>query len=337
MHLHEWVYGAHYEKSYNNRLEEQVKSLQDLGKWAHKNNIQQVVFGGDLFHTSGKVTSAVLDAAYRAFKNWPAYGLKVTALVGNHDQATRDGTIHAMQWLEALNWTIVSTQHRASFAGHQVRFLAFTPVKKKIEQFLKDSNDCICFLHQGVNGAALASGYVLDEVLTKNSVKNTRYTFTGHYHQPVELTNTFSIIGSFSPLTWSDANAHNRGWIVYDTDSNTIQRHTTNLPKFIQMEYNPILISNPDVYKNNYIRITIPPHSLTSQDSEDLRSTLLDHGAHKVELDIIPDDSDWVPQESTVYSFDKIMKEIYTKLDKRRKTVGKELQKGVYAVPEPEC
>jgi len=104
LHLHNWSYGSSVNKyGINTRLEDQADILNQIVGIVEEQEIEKVVFAGDMFHTHGKLDAAVLRVAYDGISEFK-YALGEThqafvMLVGNHDTADKTKATHSLHWL----------------------------------------------------------------------------------------------------------------------------------------------------------------------------------------------------------------------------------------------
>jgi len=89
LHLHAWNYGARVDEGgMNSRLLGQAGAMYQMGAYANQNDIKNVFFCGDYFHTPGQIKTSVLQIAndiVHVLKT--TYGVELHYIVGNHDQA----------------------------------------------------------------------------------------------------------------------------------------------------------------------------------------------------------------------------------------------------------
>ena len=230
-HLHEWTYGAVHEHGLNSRLGAQARALDQVRDYAVRNEIEYVFHCGDMFHKHGTITAPVITVAYDAFSSWRAAGLHTTFLVGNHDMSDRKGT-HCLSWLNKLG-TVIDRPVLGWFSA-----MPYTEDSEVLKKFLADakaSEAKMVLLHQGVEGCAIGSGYVINEILTPGAIPEGLSAFTGHYHLHNKVTPDLTIVGSLTPNTWTDANTP-KGFLVFDDETRETEFIEVDAPKFLQFE-----------------------------------------------------------------------------------------------------
>jgi len=338
IHLHNWPYGSTMVGGMNSRLLAQAKVMEEMANQIREEGVDHIVFCGDLFHTHGKIDSAVMLVAYQGIQGiMDAAGpnVRMDMLVGNHDTDRKDLSVHALHWLNAIRGVRVIDKPTHD-KGTEFSFLPYTEDEKVLKKFLADANP-ICFMHQGFVNVPMASGFVVNEIMNHEMIPDhVRHVFTGHYHPFTKLPKA-TVVGSVMQHTWADAGDVLRGWLYVDTDTCTMVQYQSNSPRFysfdMQMASRVADIRDgwdirDGLIKNNYIRI----HNFKESDIEQIRQEILKRGAASVEF-VIKRKS----YKGTVvkaisgkeFSIPELVRE-YEKehnISKERSAVGKELMK----------
>jgi DNA repair exonuclease SbcCD nuclease subunit len=302
LHLHTWSYGATVTSDgFNSRLYAQCQALIEMANYAEQNDIRYVYFCGDLFHTPGKVPTQALQLAQQAFAQMKLKGLQVRFLVGNHDMENRTGTIHALNWLEQYGFVVDGTCPQQWVDNDlDVFALGYTEDAELITRTLKNVEaGSMVLLHQGVNGHALGSGYVLNDVLTPEMINpDIRHCFTGHYHRNDFVTKNLTIVGAMTPLTWSDID-ESKGFLVWDDETNKVTQCVSEIPpKFVSLEATDHMPTKD--FTNCFVRVTDKPQ----YPMEEVREDLQKRGALKVEFGLTSDEDKTTITRQAFKTFD---------------------------------
>lgn len=260
IHLHNWKYGSNTDiQGMNDRLQNQLVFFGYLIKYCKENNIENIVFCGDLFHTHGKIDVDVLNVAAKGFQ-----GLRNTisgniyALVGNHDIKRRSS--HALTFLKFLGITVIAPRQWWVGDKHpEFGFISYIDNEKDFSDLLtsrlSNPNLKYLFLHQGVKNVKVGSGFeVPNEFLTPDMIPDNIIAFTGHYHRHQKVADNLVVVGSPMQHTWSDA-GDPRGFIVLDTDTGKWEHVVYHeAPRFITHKdlQNPLHSSD---IANNFIKL----------------------------------------------------------------------------------
>jgi DNA repair exonuclease SbcCD nuclease subunit len=335
LHLNTWSYGATVTgDGFNSRLYAQCQALIEMATYAEENDIRYVYFCGDLFHTPGKVPTQALQLAHEAFSLMKSKGLHLRFLVGNHDVENRTGTIHALKWLDQFGH-VVEGDAPAQWvdAGLPIHALGYTEDAEKITRTLATAgNDSMVLLHQGVDGHALGSGYVLNDVLTPEMIgPNIRHCFTGHYHRNDYVTKNLTIVGAMTPLTWSDLN-ESKGFLVWDDETNKVTQCASEIPpKFTTVQAEDLAAASCTDLSNCFVRVMGRPKDTI----EEVRELLTSCGALKVEFHMNEADANKASVRQAFKTFDIQLgvKQAEKEVKPARKVVGEQLRALNYISP----
>lgn len=327
LHLHEWTYGASTnEKGINTRLENQRQVVFELLDYCDENHIDDILFCGDLFHTQNNISTQVLSVAWNTFSEFKKRNKKLHVLVGNHDMSNRAGSIHSLKWIEAIGH-LIESEETFEVQGMRVAALPFTENKEILYSFLnKNSNADLMMLHQGVSGVPLASGYVMNDLLTRESIpEDITHAFTGHYHVHKKVSKNLTVVGSTTQQTWADCEQP-RGWIHYIPDVNIVKHIQSKLAfkfkKLTSMDFEPFEV------KNCFVRfdIEVPQDMMV-----ELREKCMDSGALSVEFKI--DKKEEITENITdVITLEDLLNDFEKDLPDDLRKVGKKIREGTYEV-----
>ena len=250
LHLNRWLYGSSVLGGFNSRLLDQEKVLDQIGIYAKDNGISLCIFLGDLFHTS-TVSSEVLEVAYRSFKKLSSQ-MDLVLLVGNHDQANKEGSIHSLSFFRPFATLVDKPCALGGLEGINMYASPYLEKQEDLIEFFSTIEDnSIAFIHQGVSGVPINSkGFVLNETFNPKMIPpKMKHVFAGHYHSHTRVNSQITIPGSPLQLTWGDL-GEPRGWLDVSIGDEIIIHHVESLaPKFI---LNP----KEKEIKGNFIRCT---------------------------------------------------------------------------------
>lgn len=277
LHLHKWAYGSSIENGMNSRLRAQADVFGQILNSVIDNEIEEVVFCGDLFHLKGSIADEVLKVAYEGFQALTAHA-PVTLLVGNHDTNRKDRSIHSLHWLRALpNLNVVNSEYHNNWGS----FLSYTEDEQVLLKFLKEvPNDNMVFLHQGIRGLKMGSGFVVpNEIFHPDMVPyGVPRVFTGHYHKS-QVLGRIRVVGSTMQHDWGDS-GDRRGWLYMNTVLDSCKFFESKAPRF---EYFSRQATSDEWFSyvnNNFIRV----YTNQNDDLAQVRQSFMDLGARSVEF-----------------------------------------------------
>lgn len=328
LHLHNWKYGARtLENGYNSRLWDQKLALDRIVEVVDTEDISQVVFCGDFFHTPGHVPTECLNVAADFIDK---INCQITMLVGNHDMSSKNGFIHSLSpWSNKVNIVPPRCSDKWQMGWTSFYALGYTDDPEVISNFLEnipptDVGRHVVFMHQGVAGIPMGSGYVINEHLNVDMVPPNVQVFTGHYHTPRKVNDSLTIIGSLTAQNWNDID-QDKMFIIYDQYTHTWEWRASRAPKFVSM-------SSGQDYNGNFLRVDYP---IKADEVDNTRDRLLCKGALTVEFpNIIRDEVEKEVVTNEVFDIDKYFEELHADMDERRIEVGRELRAGTYEITQ---
>jgi DNA repair exonuclease SbcCD nuclease subunit len=241
LHVHKWREFATVKDGCNDRLLDTLDVLDLVAKTARKANAEGVLFSGDLIHTRSilgtDVFHLLVDRLRAAVQ---ASGVPWFLMVGNHDQATRDGKLHALASLSGLV-TVVDRPSTLLVAGHKVRMVPFRESPDEVEAGINSGGSIDHLrLHVGIDGAVVGSyeakprtAFRLNQIPKLGSGCR---VLCGHYHRHQTLGGgRAAYIGAPLQHERSDAGT-NPGILVTDLDTGTFRLvQNEKAPRFMQL------------------------------------------------------------------------------------------------------
>jgi DNA repair exonuclease SbcCD nuclease subunit len=180
---------------------------------AFMEQVDAVVFMGDLYNTHDIVNVRCIEFWNRRFRSLKSKVKEVFALVGNHDQVTPTKAFpHSLVAHQDL---IKVVDKPGIFLGTKLDGVAMIPYTHSPQEFVAAANDVggkILLCHQTFQGATYENGfYAKDAVETKDIPHPV--VFSGHIHSPQKISQV-QYIGAPRWRTRSDANLDRHLWIV---------------------------------------------------------------------------------------------------------------------------
>jgi len=213
------------------KLPERLHSLQtvlyNISDYAHKNKINNIFFGGDIFHTKSIIHSlaqSVLLDYIRSNEDITFY-----VIDGNHDMSSRG--ISGISSLKCLD------NEKNVFMFHetkQIENILFIPWSNQMVDDIKNGTSEYLIAHFGLNEAELSSGISIISDIRLSQLQNYKTCLLGHYHKPQEIGNII-YVGSPIQLDWNEKNEEKR-FLVIDTNKHNIESVlTTGYKKHFQL------------------------------------------------------------------------------------------------------
>lgn len=147
---------------------------------AHK---ASVVCTGDFWDQRGTLSVRQLDAIQSELDNHCKAGIQWVMIPGNHDQVTRDGSIHAMRVFE--NYPNVVVAGDLLLDDH--RQIAYVPWREDpavaTAMFASIPAGYTAFGHGEIKGATTNAGHKAEGRFAPGTVRHLRAVYLGHYHE----------------------------------------------------------------------------------------------------------------------------------------------------------
>ena len=307
LHAHPYNNGTILEHGTNSRVQDAVDVIAQVYAFAIENDISSVVFGGDLFDRRKSIDVDTYNKIHEVIQYWSAR-MPTLMIPGNHDQANKSGTVHALQRFNSKHCVVPDkpswTQMEDNVHLFSVPYCDDGEViAQQIEEGLADKNEegerHLLLIHYGIEGARVGpSDYVLpcELKLPMLHLDEWDMVFSGHYHIGQQLGSKFHYIGSAMQHRWDDV-GFGKSFVVYDSSTNSIERIPTVAPEFLEIRDKT---KNHDV-KNCFVRI-IREYEISPDKKPKIESNLKERGALSVEFRYEPEEADTEPSERIVFS-----------------------------------
>lgn len=284
LHLHERKEFNSLDGEIGSRLKEGISILEQIAMIVKQQNIQHVVFLGDVFELKDRVPNHIQIAFGEALHTIDAM---VYFLVGNHDfKIKKYPNVKVLALGDMI--TLVERPRCIYIGDVQVGFI---PFYRDYEDFKKawirlhESNrkmDIVCF-HQFIPGISYSSGHKIPGRFDLELREGTQY-ISGHLHQACKVMgDRIQYLGSPYQVTFGEA-GEDKFIYLFDTTTKKFNPHQLQYPQFKVVNIHEELTR--DFVANHYIKLT---GELTPDQRELVNVTkarLLAFGAAGVTTDI---------------------------------------------------
>lgn len=283
----------HKHKKSMERLQHCLDALEWVLHTAQKENINDIVFCGDLFHDREKIDVYTYFKTFELFEKYLQGDRKLWLLIGNHDMyhASKHEVTSVKPLGSIKNVTVVDRVCTLQIADHDLSFLPYT--HNPIEDLTKLQNKSkfkILFGHCAVDGAIWNTIYnTVAEVAIENDNEMIKVgpeifddwdqVFLGHYHAEQRLTDTVEYVGSPLEMNFGEA-FQKKHIIIYDlkTHKKTYVENTFS-PKHVICDQEEL---GQHKLGNNFVRVAVNDAS----DVLELKNELKNNGAATVQFTI---------------------------------------------------
>lgn len=224
------------ESGLNSRFESQLDVLGQIKEVCRDRKVDYLFCLGDVFHSRSKIDVDVGFWTHAAFMELADAVKGFYVLVGNHDQASKDGQIHSLlpfsHFAKVIDSPSEFTLGKIKVAAHPFTedtesFLAYC---QKVDQEIKPD---LFLFHQGLDGATVGAYEVAikAEIPLAALPKTPKYCLAGHYHKHQWITPRIGYIGSPMQLDFGERN-EDKGFLLLDTDTWEHERILSEAPRF---------------------------------------------------------------------------------------------------------
>lgn len=259
------------------KSEERLRDCLDCLVWvfetAKKNNIKNILFGGDFFHDRSKIESLVLHETFAILKKYLDGSINFYVLLGNHDLWYFEKTsISSASALAAFpNVYIIDKPEQIIIDNVSWHFVPFTHDPIDDINNLEKHNPQNSFLlgHLAVDGAKLNSKGSTADVeiehdgemtkVSSNIFKNYKHVFLGHYHNAQIISSNTEYIGSPLQLSFGELEDTKNIIILEVTKDDYITNYITNTfsPQHFEGTIDSLMNLDPEILKKSFVSILV--------------------------------------------------------------------------------
>ena len=229
-----------------------------------ENNIEAVVFGGDMINKVGNSVStsdlACMTKCIIMIQNeCIRLGIKFYIIPGNHDIASNIQGFHKLIPFKSYqNVEVIDTFKEID----NFVFMPYAYDDEEANEFLenvRDKQDKIVFSHLELKDIPLGNGLLSSHGVSINTLKKFKTTLQGHYHTPQTPANNIIVSGSCHKTSFKDPGGGSM--ILYDQNSNKYIRKYFTVPSWYTFDDDNIEeIKELDF--NNYVKVIISSESI---------------------------------------------------------------------------
>jgi len=282
---------AHPHKKNYERVEHCLKVVDWVFETAKKNKVENILFGGDLFHDRKLIDVPTYQATFERFHKYMSSGdFELYLLLGNHDLWLNEkSTISSVYPFGAMPRTrVISKPERLQISGSNWDFIPFThnPVEIVAELAKLPGEPQYALGHIAVNNAQLHGKTYSDHIAVEHDgdmvkvdaaiFSKYKHTFLGHYHISQILEHSVEYIGSPLELNFGEANEE-KHIILFNCDSNRCDYVENNFsPKHRHEQITSIddFLNRKDELKGEFVKVTYDPTTIGAVDALKLRKEI---------------------------------------------------------------
>ena len=263
LHVHAWTeFATTTAEGLNSRMMDCLRVLDDMIAYTQTHSVGAIVLGGDIFHRRGVIYTSAYNEVLKRLRGFA--GHTVFIVDGNHDHATKIGSIHAVESL-ALSGSCVGIDPALGWRNLAVNGLVLTGfsycdsrevLARRVDAAQKEYDEHfsgdprIGIFHHGFKGAAVGASleYVVrEDIDVEPLVERFDMLFSGHYHRRQFINNNERAVYIGSPLEHVRGDGHvdhKKGFLVYSSTKMNFKIKSVEAPRFVKL--NQWLIETTD-------------------------------------------------------------------------------------------
>jgi DNA repair exonuclease SbcCD nuclease subunit len=278
LHIHEHAeFSVPDKDGLSSRLHHTLHVLRAILKYCRAHDVRHMLMGGDLFHRRAVIGTPAWNLVCRVLAAMKRHDISVWMVDGNHDQANRTGSIHALQALASagLAW-IPHDGAGGALLRHEGDAVVLAGVSycDDRELFVRRLDRAvglalgfsrltptIALLHHGFAGARVGTSleYQVREELSGAVVADRGFTrvWSGHYHarQRIEGVKRGEYIGSPLEFVRGESTVMRKGFLVYDAAADEVTLVPLKLPRFVQLSQEQINAEDYGAVRGNFVDV----------------------------------------------------------------------------------
>jgi len=274
----------HAHKRSSERLQDCLDVLDWVFKTAQDNEIENILFVGDLFHDRQKIDVFTYQKTFDVFCKYFPGKMNIWLLLGNHDlwhhQKWDVSSVNPLGSIDGV--TVVNSPTTIKISGQEISFLPYThDPEGDLKKLNNNSKTRILCGHVAIDGAVwnVMAGTKAEvsiehdgdmKKVTRDVFDGWDHVFLGHYHAQQKLDYNVEYIGSPLQLSFGEAFQH-KHVIIFNSENGDKQ--------YIRNTFSPqhFIIPAKDISKyslnKNFLRIMV--NNLAASEVVEMRSEIL--------------------------------------------------------------
>lgn len=237
---------------------EHLHCADDIIRIGKEENIDRVIFLGDMIGPVGDNLSTQTLAAVSLFIDKIRKEFPFDIIVGNHDVSSYLNNTYSHKLIPFKYWDNVNVYDTPIEVDNFI-YMPYCNSDDFAETFLqtiKDKQNKVIFSHLELKGINLGNGIETKHGVELDTLKQFKMTLQGHYHSGGNYAKNIYVSGSTQRLSFKDPGKSKNNILIYDTDTNKIERKSFTCPDWLTFDDDTI-DNVLNVSNDNYVKIDI--------------------------------------------------------------------------------
>lgn len=267
------------------REQEHLSCADTIINLCKEESIDRIVFGGDAYGPVGdNISCQTQYVICKFFEKLQSTNLPIDIVVGNHDLLL--DTINnreAHKLIPFKNWENINVYDMPCIiTDYHFIYMPYNICDEYNKSFLeniKNKNEYVIFSHLEIQGINLGNGIFTKKGVDIDLLKEFKMTLQGHYHSGGSLAENIQICGSTQRLSFKDKGAARNNIIIYDTDTNKIERRSFECPDWLTFtddNLNEFL----KIDNNNYVKLELSSDIFLTKEIKNKLNQVKDKDVH---------------------------------------------------------
>ena len=255
------------DEGYTIRELEHLSCAQTLIDICNKEDIDRIVFCGDLYQAVGDNLSTQTQSAVCEFVEKISKIKPLDMLVGNHDLSgtTNFKAVHKLIPFKYFDNVTVYDSPVEKDGIVYMPYCTSDEYATTVLENIKDKKNKVVFSHLELKGINLGNGIETTHGVPLDLLLQFKMTIQGHYHGSSSYGPNITVIGSTQRLSFKDPGKSRNNIIIYDTATNKVERRSFNCPDWLTFTDDNIDdILTTDL--NNYVKVEVSSDILLTDD-----------------------------------------------------------------------
>ena len=255
-------------EGYTIRELEHLACADDIIRICQEENVDRIIFCGDLFGPVGDNISTQTMSAVCEFVDKISKIKPLDLIVGNHDLSgsTNYKAVHKL--IPFKYFKNVTVYDKPTVLNDYFVYMPYCTSDEyatSVLENIQDKKHKVVFSHLELKGINLGNGIETTHGVSLDLLSQFKMTIQGHYHGSSSYGPNIKVIGSTQRLSFKDPGKSRNNIIIYDDETNTIERRSFSCPDWLTFtddNVDQILIT--DI--NNYVKVEVTSDMLLTDD-----------------------------------------------------------------------